>query len=74
MKDLLGSQITLPNLTAHVVHGHVPFALLDMERELGADLVVVCRPARTLVEEWLVPSVTSRLFEEGSGDLLVVHA
>jgi nucleotide-binding universal stress UspA family protein len=74
MADVLRSQTALPGLTAHVVHGHAAFALLDEERELDADLVVVCRPARTRVEEWLLPSVTSRLIEDGKSDILVVPA
>jgi len=72
MKDVLQSQSALPRLRAHVVHGHVASALLGKEREFGTDLLVVHRPAKTLIEELLVPSVTSRLLEEADSDVLVV--
>jgi nucleotide-binding universal stress UspA family protein len=57
---------------AHVVHGHPASEVLEKERQLGAGLVVVSRPARSLAGELLVPSVTAILLESGSADVLVV--
>jgi nucleotide-binding universal stress UspA family protein len=72
MRDVLRSQTALLRPRAHVVHGHPALAVLGKERELDAELVIVHRPAKTLFEEFLVPSVTSRLLEEAQGDVLVV--
>jgi nucleotide-binding universal stress UspA family protein len=74
MADLMLAQNALPRLTAHVVHGSAAVEVLDKERALGADLVVVSRSAKALAEEWLIQGVTSRLLEEGAGDVLVVPA
>ena len=73
MSGVLQSQAALSRLTAHVVRGHAASAVLDKERRLRTDLIVVSRPAKSLVEEWLVPSVTSRLAEEANGDVLIVQ-
>ena len=73
MTDVLRSQAVPPAMRAYVVHGHAASALRDKGRELGADLLVVYRPAKTLIEELFVPSVTSRLLEEAEGDVLVVQ-
>jgi nucleotide-binding universal stress UspA family protein len=72
MADLALAQTTLPGLRAHVVHGSAAVEVPDKQRDLDADLVVVSRSAKTLAEEWLVQGVTSRLLEEGAGDVLVV--
>jgi nucleotide-binding universal stress UspA family protein len=74
MTDLMLAQSALPRLTAHVVHGSAAVEVLDKQRDLDADLVVVSRSAKTLAEEWLVHGLTSRLLEEGAGDILVVPA
>ncbi len=73
MTEVLQAQTALPAVRAHVVHGHAASALRDKGRELGADLLVVYRPAKTLIADLLVPSVTSRLLEEAAGDVLVVQ-
>ena len=71
--DLMSSHASLPSrIDAHVVHGHPASEVLDKERQLGAGLVVVSRPAKSVVEELMVPSVTSTLLESGSADVLVV--
>ena len=73
LAELVSSQRHVPHATAaHVVHGHAASEVLEKERQLGAGLVVVSRPARSLVDELLLPSVTSRLLESGSADVLVV--
>jgi nucleotide-binding universal stress UspA family protein len=74
MADLMLGQSALPRLTAHVVHGSAAVEVLDKQRDLDADLVVVSRSAKTLTEEWFVQGVTSRLLEDGAGDVLVVPA
>ncbi|GIK87624.1 MAG: hypothetical protein BroJett026_31050 [Betaproteobacteria bacterium] len=74
MASLMLAQNPLPGLTAHIVHGSAAVEVLAKERALGADLVVVSRSGKTLVEEWLIQGVTSRLLEEGTGDVLVVPA
>jgi nucleotide-binding universal stress UspA family protein len=73
LAELLSSQRNAPNTTsAHVVHGHAASEVLEKERQVGAGLVVVSRSARSVVEELLVPSVTSSLLESGNADVLVV--
>jgi nucleotide-binding universal stress UspA family protein len=74
MTDLALAQTALPELRAHVVHGSAAVEVLEKQRDLDADLVVVSRSAKTLVEDWLVQGVTSRLLEEREGDILVVPA
>lgn len=70
---LLSSQDAAGYLTAaHVVHGHPASEVLEKERQLGAGLVVVSRPARSLLGELFLPSVTSILLESGNADVLVV--
>jgi hypothetical protein len=74
MANLLSSQNGFPMLTAHIVHGPAPVGVLNKVRGRRADLLVVTRTAKTLVEDWLIPGVTSRLLDDGGADLLVVPA
>lgn len=72
IRDLMSSNRALPSLTAHVVHGHATTRVLEKARELTADLIVVTKSAKTRVEEWLVPGMTSRLLEAAGADVLVI--
>jgi nucleotide-binding universal stress UspA family protein len=75
LSDLLSTQDAAAHVaTAHVVHGHPVSEVLEKERQLGAGLVVVSRPARSLLGEIFLPSVTSALLESGTADVLVVPA
>jgi nucleotide-binding universal stress UspA family protein len=70
--DAIVAHTAHSQLTAHVVHGNASIGVLDKARELHADLVVVCRSTRPLLEEWLVPGLTARLLDEAAADVLVV--
>jgi nucleotide-binding universal stress UspA family protein len=72
LADAMFAHAPHPQLTARVVHGNAATGVLDEARDLRAELVVVCRSARPLLEQWLVPGVTARLLDEGTADLLVV--
>ena len=55
-----------------IVHGHAANELLDKEKELKADLVVVSRRDKSLTEELLFESVVPRLLAQSQCDVLVV--
>jgi nucleotide-binding universal stress UspA family protein len=56
-----------------IVHGHAARKLLEHERALKADLVIVSRRDKTLTEELLLESVVPRLLAESQCDVLVVR-
>jgi nucleotide-binding universal stress UspA family protein len=70
--DLVSSSPALPAPTAHVIHGHATSRVLAKARELAPDLIVVSKSAKTRIEEWLVPGMTSGLLESASADVLVI--
>lgn len=56
-----------------IVHGHAAHELLEKEKELKADLVIVSRRDKTLTEELLLESVVPRVLAESHCDVLVVR-
>jgi nucleotide-binding universal stress UspA family protein len=73
MSEAVLSRLTFPRLTAHIVHGDAVTRLVDKERELGANLIVVPRIDKPLAEQLVFPSVTLRLLERAEADVLVVR-
>jgi len=56
----------------HIVHGHAASELLEKEKALKADLVVVSRRDKSLTEEILFESVVPRLLAQSQCDVLVM--
>ena len=55
-----------------IAHGHAANELLKKEKELGADLVIVSRRDKSLIEELLFETVVPRLLADSKCDVLVV--
>lgn len=56
-----------------VEHGHALRMILAKEEALDADLIVVCKRARPVVEAWLLGSVTRHVLSDANCDVLVVQ-
>ena len=62
------------NIYRFIEHGHhVPSKLLDKAREISADLVIVGKHGKSLVEQLLLGSVTLHLLRECPCDVLVAQ-
>ena len=73
MRELVSSRISSNAVNPLIVHGDAVATLLDKERELNADLIVLTRRNKSLTEELLLESVTSKLLERSRCDVLVMH-
>lgn len=56
-----------------VEHGGASRVILAKEEELSADLIVIGKHGRSMVEEWLLGSVTRHVLADSKCDVLVVH-
>ena len=56
-----------------VERGGVSRVILAKEEELSADLIVIGKHGRSMVEEWLLGSVTRHVLAGSKCDVLVVH-
>ena len=56
-----------------IVRGNAVQRLVDKQRDLGADLIVVTKRNRSLTGELLFQSVTSGLLEASQCDVLIVR-
>lgn len=56
-----------------VEHGHPLRLILARERMLSADLIVLCKRARSTAEAWLLGSVTRHVLADSDCDILVVQ-
>lgn len=56
-----------------VEHGNASRVILAKEQLLDADLIVIGKHGRSVVEEWLLGSVTRHILAESKCDVLVVH-
>ena len=73
MRELVTSCLASDAVNPLVVQGNAVATLLEKERELDADLIVLTRRNKSLAEELLLESVTSKLLERSRCDVLVVH-
>ena len=73
MRELVSSRVSSNAVNPLIVHGDAVATLLDKERELNADLIVLTRRNKSLTEELLLESVTSKLLERSRCDVLVMH-
>jgi len=64
--------LTLRDYTGVVVHGDAVHRILEHERSLGADLVVMGKHGTHVTEELLLGSVTQQVLAQAAGDVLVV--
>jgi nucleotide-binding universal stress UspA family protein len=53
--------------------GHAARLILEHERTLGADLVVIGKRRRSVLESVLLGSVTRHVLADAKADVLVVH-
>lgn len=74
MVELLGrSGIAIDsNVSASVAHGFAPAAILDNEEKMRADLIVLGKHGKSLLEELLLGSVTLHVLAASTADVLVV--
>lgn len=56
-----------------VEHGHVLGLIRDREGAQNADLIVVCKRARSLAEAWLLGSMTRHIVSDSKCDVLVAQ-
>ena len=56
-----------------IAHGNAGLRLVEAERQLGADLIVVCKHGVSMTDELLLGSVTRHVLAEASCDVLVVR-
>jgi nucleotide-binding universal stress UspA family protein len=73
MRELVSSRVSSNAVNPLIVHGDAVATLLDKERELNADLIVLTRRNKSLTEELLLESVTSKLLERSRCDVLVMN-
>ncbi|HWQ37227.1 MAG TPA: universal stress protein [Burkholderiales bacterium] len=74
--DAFVARLPMPRerLSRAVSHGPAPARIVDMEKELRADLVVVGKHGKSLLEELLLGSVTLHTLAATACDVLVVPA
>ena len=53
--------------------GNVSRVMLAQEEQLSADLIVIGKHGRSMVEEWLLGGVTRHVLAGSKCDVLVVH-
>ena len=73
MSELISSRVPSSAVYPLLVHGNAVPKLLEKERELNADLIVVTKRNKSLTEELLLESVASKLLERSQCDVLVVR-
>ena len=73
MSELVASRNSSHAVNPLIVHGSAVAALLEKERKLNADLIVLTKRNKSLTEELLLESVTSKLLERSRCDVLVVR-
>ena len=73
MVELVASHPFSPNVRALLVHGYAIPTLLEKEREVGADLIVVTKREQSLAADRLLESVTLALLARSRCDVLVVR-
>ena len=73
MRELVSSRVSSNAVNPLIVHGDAVATLLDKERELNADLIVLTRRNKSLTEELLLESVTLKLLERSRCDVLVMN-
>lgn len=62
-----------PRIENVVEHGHALRLILDREGAQNADLIVVCKHARSTAEAWLLGSMTRHIASDSNCDVLVVQ-
>ena len=73
MSELISSRAASIAVHPLIVHGNAVPKLLEKERELGADLIVVTKRRKSLMEKFLLGSVTLQLLERSQCDVLAVQ-
>ena len=73
MLELVLSHLPSHNVRLLLAHGYPVPRLLEKERELGADLVVVTKREQSFATEVLLESVTSQLIARSNCDVLIVR-
>ena len=73
MVELVASHRLSPNVRALLLHGYAVPTLLEKEREVGADLIVVTKREQSLATDRLLESVTLALLARSRCDVLVVR-
>ena len=73
MIELALSQMPTADVRMLLTHGYAAPKLLQKERELAADLVVLTKGADSLARDVLLGSVTLQLLQRSQSDLLIVR-
>ena len=73
MTQLVLPRVSLSRARVSILHGYATAKLLEKERELNPDLVIVAKRDRPLAEELLVESVALQLLARSRSDVLVVR-
>jgi len=73
MIELVLSHLPAADIRILLTHGYAAPKLLEKERELGADLVVLTKRADSLARDFLLESVTLQLLQRSQSDLLIVR-
>jgi nucleotide-binding universal stress UspA family protein len=66
------TELTLPAWRPLVIHGNASDCILEQEKKLAADLIVLGKHGRGMTEELLLGSVTKHVLSQASADVLVV--
>ena len=74
VKELIrGSDDDAHRISYAVERGNVSRVILAQEEQLSADLIVIGKHGRSMVEEWLLGGVTRHVLAGSKCDVLVVH-
>ncbi|MCC2642915.1 MAG: P-type ATPase, translocating [Nitrospira sp.] len=74
IKELIrGSDDDASRMSYAVERGHVSRVILAQEEKFSADLIVIGKHGRSMVEEWLLGGVTRHVLAGSKCDVLVVH-
>jgi nucleotide-binding universal stress UspA family protein len=73
MVELVLSHLPSADVRLLLAHGYAVPKLLEKERDLGADLIVVTKRAQSFATEILLESATLQLLEKSKCDVLVVR-
>lgn len=74
IKELIRNSDEGASRTSYAVeYGGASRVILAKEEERSADLIVIGKHGRSMVEEWLLGRVTRHVLADSKSDVLVVH-
>ncbi|OJW44362.1 MAG: hypothetical protein BGO60_01500 [Thiobacillus sp. 65-1059] len=72
MEDFIGKlQVPASQLSRQFVHGAATLRILEQEQTIDADLIVIGKHGRSVMEELLLGSVTKHVLAHSSSDVLI---